>query len=70
MARKTRLGETRSFPRGKLNADDEGGLTLGIAVKDKTVIVNFGKPVAWLGLDKQTALALGASLIAKAQEIK
>lgn len=63
------LGATGNFPRGKLNADDEGGLTMGLSVKDKTVILSFGKPVAWLGLDKQTALMLGASLISKAQEI-
>lgn len=62
-----KFGATGEFPRGKFNADDEGALMMGVAVKDRTVIVNFGKPVAWLGLDKQTALAL-ADIIRKYAE--
>lgn len=57
------------FPRGKLNADDEGALTMAIAVKDKTVVVDFGKPVTWLGLDADTARKLGRKLIKHADTI-
>jgi hypothetical protein len=64
-----KLGGTGDFPRGKLNADDEGGLLMGIAVKDKTVVINFGKPVAWLGLDKMTAIKLGNAIIKHARSI-
>lgn len=57
-------GATGTHPLGKLNADDEGGLKMGI-VADKAngvVQIDFGKPVAWLGLDKATALALAEKL--------
>ncbi|MBY0562465.1 hypothetical protein [Hyphomicrobium sp.] len=50
------------YPRGKLNADDEGALAFRIGVSDKTIIIDFGKPVTWIGLDKATALALIANL--------
>lgn len=58
------------FPRGKLNADDEGALTVGVAVKDRTVIINFFKPCAWLGLDRATALALADTIRKHAESIK
>lgn len=67
--RKKLLGETGTFPRGKLNADDEGGLKIGLAVKDRTVIIAFGKEVAWLGMSKPEAIELGRAIIAKAEEI-
>lgn len=65
-----RFGGSGDFPRGKLNADDEGALTLGIAVKDKTLIIDFGKPVVWLGLDKATALQIAETIRKRAEEIK
>ena len=35
------FGPTGEFPRGKLNADDEGGLTLGITNDKGTVIISL-----------------------------
>lgn len=55
-------GATGDFPQGKLNGDDQGGLRMAIGVKDGVIVVDFGKPVAWLGLDKATALALSDNL--------
>lgn len=57
------------FPRGKLNADDEGALQIGIATLDKTLIINFGKPVEWIGLDKITAVALAETIKKRAEEL-
>jgi hypothetical protein len=57
------------YPRGKLNDHDEGQLRIGITVKDKTVIVDFFKPVVWVGLDKATALALAETIKKRAEEI-
>lgn len=62
-----KLGGTGHFPRGKLNASDEGGLQLAVSAQDKTVIINFGKSVVWVGLDKATALQF-AELIRKHAE--
>lgn len=72
MNRKQRraLGATGDFPRGKLNADDEGGLRLAIGVKDKTVMIVFGKEVAWLGLGKQEALDFAETIRTRAEEIQ
>ena len=63
------IGKTNDFPRGKLNDSDEGGLQIAIGVRDKTVIVDFGTPTTWIGLDKQTALALANGIIEKANSI-
>jgi hypothetical protein len=58
------------FPRGKLNDSDEGELQMKIGVRDRTVILDFGKPVVWLGLDYHTAMNLAANIMKRAQEIK
>lgn len=60
---------SEKYPRGQLSADDEGVLQLGIAVKDKTLIISFFKPVEWIGLDKETALALADNIRRRAEEI-
>jgi len=65
-------GPTGDFPLGRLNADDDGGLKIGIAA-DKAngiVRVDFGKPVAWIGLDKTTALDLARRLTWHAEKLK
>jgi hypothetical protein len=61
---------TDQFPRGMLNADDEGQLQMGITVKDKTVIIDFGKPVVWFGMDYHTAMNFAGTIMMRAQEIK
>ena len=58
------------FPRGKLRDDDEGTLTFAITVKDRTVILEFGKPIEWIGMSKQDALGLAELLARRANEIK
>lgn len=56
------------YPRGKFNADDEGELAMKIGVKDKTVIMDFGKPVVWIGLGPQDAANLAGLLVRRARE--
>lgn len=67
-----KLGATGKFPRGKLNASDEGQITMGLAVDHHGGVVRleFGKPVAWLGLPAREARELGELLIAKAAELE
>lgn len=65
-----KLGATNEFPRGKFNQADEGGLRFAIGVMERTVIVDFGTPVAWMGLDADTAEAFARSLIEKAAEAR
>jgi len=62
------FGATGKFPRGKLHESDEGELRLGVTVDQGTVIVAFGKPVAWLGLTPQIARDLARALVERADE--
>ena len=64
------LGPTGKFPQGKLDDTDEGELTLAVSVVDSVIRIDFGKKVAWLGLDPDTALALASSLTEKAMALK
>lgn len=62
-------GPTGDFPHGKLYADDEGGINVAISSHiapdgSQMVRFDFGKPVAWLSLPREEALAF-ASLIVK-----
>lgn len=62
---KREFGATGTFPQGKLNDDDEGALRAGITY-DKlngVVMINFGKPVAWLGLPPPEARDLAQKLL-------
>ncbi len=62
---KRALGATGKFPQGKLQDDDEGELRMAIAY-DKLngiVRVEFGKPVAWLGLPPPEAIQFARLLL-------
>lgn len=54
------LGATDKFPRGKVNEQDEGGIMMAVAHDHgtKTVVINFGKPTAWLALEYENAIEL------------
>lgn len=64
---KCAIGATGEHPQGKLNDDDQGGLQMGVGVDGGVLRIDFGKPVAWVGLDKGTALAF-SELIRKHAE--
>jgi hypothetical protein len=64
-----RLGATGDFPRGKLNADDEGGLILAITVIDQTLRIEFGKPIAWLAMSRDEAIGFAELIMQRAQSM-
>lgn len=66
------LGATGEFPRGKVNPQDEGEISMAVAAdpRTETVVINFGKPVAWLALEYDDALALSESIRDKALELR
>lgn len=72
MALDSALGATGDFPRGKVNAQDEGEISMATAAdqRTQTVIINFGKPVAWLALEYEDAMALSESIRDKAFELR
>lgn len=52
------------YPRGKLNDADEGELDVRLFVADgDTVVMDFGKPTPWIGMDKRQAVEFGETLI-------
>ncbi len=58
------FGATNKYPEGKLNETDEGEIQLGVTHDPKIgkVIINFGKPVAWIGFSGAQAMDLARSL--------
>lgn len=42
----------RAYPEGRIGADDDGELAMVVRadIPKQTVIIDFGKPVVWLGL--------------------
>lgn len=67
-----KLGATGRFPRGQLTRADEGELQFAIASDPRTgkVIIDFGKPVHWLGMDAADAERLAAKLLEHAAKAK
>ena len=60
------------YPHGKLNTDDRGSLALAMAV-DKAkgvIIIDFGKPVDWIGLRLEDAELIRDMLTAKMLELR
>ncbi len=69
---KRTTGATGTFPLGKLNKEDQGGLKMGVAAdhRNGVVRIDFGKPVAWAALDRATALVLAESLRKHAESLQ
>jgi hypothetical protein len=66
------LGATGRYPEGKLGEHGEGETAFAVAAdpKLKKVLIDFGKPVAFLGMTKAQAIELGQMLILKAGQIE
>jgi hypothetical protein len=60
----------RKFPRGRLNATDEGEVAMGVTVKDDVVIIAFPYQVTWIGLPAEQAEELAETLKQRAQEAR
>ncbi len=63
------LGGTGEYPDGKIHDSDEGEIKFAVGVKDAKVVIEFGKPVAWLGMHPRQAIALGTQLRNKARRL-
>jgi hypothetical protein len=51
------------YPHGKLNDNDEGELGMAISHENGNVVLNFNKPVAWIGMPPEQAMGLAQLLI-------
>jgi len=61
-------GALGTFPAGQLNKADEGALQFGVTARDGKVVLEFGQPVAWVGMGPQEAANLASSLLKFARE--
>ena len=43
---------------GKINEQDEGEIKYAIAISENKLIINFGKPVKWIGFEKKQVIEL------------
>jgi len=62
-------GALGDFPEGKLTKTDEGAIQFAVGEKDGKVVLDFGTPVVWLGLNPQQAADLASLLLKRAREI-
>jgi hypothetical protein len=68
VSQKPKPGPTGDYPHGKLYPDDEGGINVAIGhhtAPDGTRMVrfDFGKPVAWLSLPREQAVAFASGIL-------
>lgn len=68
MSKFHRLGATRNFPRGKISADDEGGLRFAVRPWRGEVRIDFGTEVSWLAMPPGAARQLATVLLKVADE--
>ena len=64
----TPIGATRTFPDGAITPDDEGQVRIAITHQGGKVILAFGKPMAWIGLNPREARGLADLLNSHASE--
>ena len=66
------LGATGRHPNGRLNADDEGEIKIAIAADPAkgVVVIDLGKPTAWVGFTPEQAVEIADLLRVKAWECR
>lgn len=61
-------GPIGAYPDGMLTKHDEGSIQFAIGEKDGKVVLDFGAPVAWIGVTPQQAMDIAATLMKRARE--
>lgn len=61
-------GALGNFPEGQFSKSDEGAIQFAVGVKDGKVVLDFGTPVAWVGMNAQQAADLASLLMKRARE--
>ncbi len=61
----------RTWSEGCINSDDEGDLSMAFTADKEhgVVVIDFGKPVKWLGLPPEQVAKLVEILVEKAREV-
>ena len=68
--RKANVGPTGQFPEGKMSKHDEGEISFAIGHPNGKVVIDFGSPVAWVGMEPQQAVALAQTLLSHAKKAR
>ena len=60
------------YPRGQLHDGDDGATLMAVGVDEANgiIIVDFGKPLIWVGLPPAEARAFAETLMQRADEIE
>lgn len=61
-------GPIGAYPDGMLTKQDEGSIQFAIGEKDGKVVLDFGAPVAWIGVTPQQAMDIASALMKRARE--
>jgi hypothetical protein len=71
-AQQLKLGATGAKPLPPVSRDDEGEIQLAVSgdALHRKVFLNFGKPIAWVGLTAEQAMDVGLSLIEQSRRIR
>ncbi|AMV20438.1 hypothetical protein VT03_21245 [Planctomyces sp. SH-PL14] len=61
----------REYPNGRLNASDDGEVAFKIGGDGErgVVVIDFGKPVTWVGMTPQQAVEMAQLMIKNAREV-
>lgn len=62
-------GALGDFPEGQLTKTDEGAIQFAVGEKDGKVVLDFGTPVNWVGMNPQQAADLAYLLLKRAREV-
>lgn len=60
-------GAIGAYPEGKLNKADEGNIQFAVSEQDGKVVIDFGTPVAWVGMSPQQAIDFASTVINRAR---
>ena len=58
------------FPQGKLNAQDEGELQIGVGIENGKVLMAFAEPCSWIAMDAGMAEQIAKLILAKAELVR
>lgn len=61
----------RKFSDGRIGPNDDGDVSFACSAdaKNKIVILDFGKPVSWIGMQPEQAVAIAEMLVKFARQV-
>ena len=61
----------REYPEGRMGGADDGALAFVVGTDERhgTVVLDFNKPVSWLGMSPRDAVRLASLLVKHARSI-